>query len=306
VRTLVARLDNLGDVLLAGPATRAVAAGSDHVTFLAGPSGAAAAALLPGVDEVLTFDAPWIGFDAAPVDAGATAALVERVAAGRFDAAVILTSFHQSPLPLALLLRLAGVPLLAATCVDFPGGLLDVRFPVLDGAHEVEQALALAAAAGFPLPPSDDGRLAVRRPLPRPAADLPARYVVVHAGASVPARGIHAGVAAGLVDRLLAGGSDVVLTGTLSEHRLAVRVAGRAGHPRAGVVDLTGRVAFAELAAVLDGADAVVCGNTGPAHLAAAVGTPVVEVFAPVVPVERWRPWGVPSVVLGDQEVPCA
>ena len=39
---LVARLDNDGDVLLAGPAIRAVAAGSDHVTLLCGPRGAAA------------------------------------------------------------------------------------------------------------------------------------------------------------------------------------------------------------------------------------------------------------------------
>jgi ADP-heptose:LPS heptosyltransferase len=57
---------------------------------------------------------------------------------------------------------------------------------------------------------------------------------------------------------------------------------------------------------VLDGADAVVVGNTGPAHLAAAVGTPVVSLFAPVVPAERWRPWRVPHALLGDQEAPCA
>ncbi|NED71484.1 glycosyltransferase family 9 protein, partial [Streptomyces sp. SID9944] len=51
---------------------------------------------------------------------------------------------------------------------------------------------------------------------------------------------------------------------------------------------------------------AVVTGNTGPAHLAAAVGAPVVSLFAPVVPAERWRPWGVPYVLLGDQDAPCA
>ncbi|NEC78268.1 glycosyltransferase family 9 protein, partial [Streptomyces sp. SID7958] len=47
-------------------------------------------------------------------------------------------------------------------------------------------------------------------------------------------------------------------------------------------------------------------GNTGPAHLAAAVGTPVVSLFAPVVPAGRWRPYGVPCVLLGDQNAPCA
>ncbi len=49
----------------------------------------------------------------------------------------------------------------------------------------------------------------------------------------------------------------------------------------------------------------MVAGNTGPAHLAAAVGTPVVSLFAPVVPAERWAPYGVPSVVLGDQWERC-
>jgi heptosyltransferase-3 len=41
-------------------------------------------------------------------------------------------------------------------------------------------------------------------------------------------------------------------------------------------------------------------------HLAAAAGAPVVAVFPPTVPLERWRPWRVPHVVLGDQGVPCA
>ena len=41
-------------------------------------------------------------------------------------------------------------------------------------------------------------------------------------------------------------------------------------------------------------------GNTGPAHLAAAVGTPVVSLFAPTVPAVRWRPWGVPHELLSS------
>ena len=56
---------------------------------------------------------------------------------------------------------------------------------------------------------------------------------------------------------------------------------------------------------MLDGADVVVAPNTGPAHLAAAVGTPVVSLFAPVVPAEAWAPHGVPVVLLGDQDAAC-
>jgi ADP-heptose:LPS heptosyltransferase len=70
-------------------------------------------------------------------------------------------------------------------------------------------------------------------------------------------------------------------------------------------VDLGGRLNLAELAAVLRRADAVVVANTGPAHLAAAVGTPVVSLFAPVVPSMRWAPYGVALALLGDQQAAC-
>jgi ADP-heptose:LPS heptosyltransferase len=71
------------------------------------------------------------------------------------------------------------------------------------------------------------------------------------------------------------------------------------------VADLGGRTDFAGLAGVIAGADAIVVGNTGPAHLAAAVGTPVVSLFAPTVPAVRWRPWRVPHELL-YVDVPCA
>jgi ADP-heptose:LPS heptosyltransferase len=149
VRTLVARLDSDGDVLLAGPAVRAVAAGSTSVTLLVSPAGEQAARLLPGVDEVLVYDCPFTGFVPPPVDADDTLALVERLRG--HDCAVVLTSYHQSPLPLALLLRLAGVPRIVASSEDYPGSLLDVRHPP-GGPHEVQRGLSLAAAAGFPCP----------------------------------------------------------------------------------------------------------------------------------------------------------
>src|SRR5205085_8028522 len=75
--------------------------------------------------------------------------------------------------------------------------------------------------------------------------------------------------------------------------------------PPGQVLDLGGRTSLAELAAVLAGASAVVVGNTGVAHLAAAVGASVVSLFAPVVPAARWAPYGVPVVLLGDQCAPC-
>src|SRR5215211_5086743 len=262
---------------------RAVAAGAQRVVFLAGPAGAEAAALLPGVDEVWTWACPWILGDPPPVHVDDLVALTERVRALAPDEAVISTSFHQSPLPLALLLRAAGVPRISAISVDYPGSLLDVRHLVDDDLPEPERALSLARAARFDLPDGDDGRLAVRRPLP-PVTHEPG-YVVLHPGASVPARAWPEQRCAEAVEALAAAGHRVLVTGGPGEKALTAAVAGCSG------VDLGGATTMPEMAALLDGA--------------AAVGTPVVSLFAPVVPAARWAPYGVPTVLLGDQSAPC-
>ncbi len=301
-RVLVSRLDSDGDVLLSGPAIRAVAAGADELVLLAGPRGAAAARLLPGIDELLIWACPWIEADAAPVDPASVDGLVEQLKARHLDAALILTSFHQSALPLALLLRLAGVPWIGAVSEDYPGSLLDLRHRLPDtGLHEAQRMLSLASAAGFALPASDSGALAVRRPLPDTSALTgDGAYVVLHPGASVPARAPSPRWAREFVEALTAAGRRVLVTGGPSERLLTAQVAGDVGIDLGGATDLAG------LADVLDRADVVVVGNTGPAHLAAAVGTPVVSLFAPVVPAQRWRPWQVQHALLGDQSAACA
>jgi ADP-heptose:LPS heptosyltransferase len=300
---LVARQDSIGDVLLAGPAVRAVAAGAGRVTLLCGPRGRAAAELLPGVDEVLVEAAPWIEADPEPISRAGTQAFVARLAGLGLDQAIVLTSFHQSPLPLALLLRLAGVGTIAAVSVDYPGSLLDVRHRVDEDVHEVERALSLVATLGYRLPDGDGGRLAVLRPRAGEPPPPPGRYVAVHPGASVPARVWAPERSAALVQHLADRGRRVVVTGGPGERGLTALVAGPS---RPEVTDLGGRLDLAGLAEVLAGADAVVVGNSGPAHLAAAVGTPVVSLFAPTVPAARWRPWKVPHVLLGRQDAACA
>lgn len=297
MKALVTRLDSFGDVLLAGPAIRAVAARADTVTVLCGPRGAPAARLLPGVDDILVWDAPWVGFTPPPVGRGEVDQLIDTIDA---DTALILTSFHQSPLPTALVLRMAGVPWVGAISEDYPGSLLDVRHRVPDDLPEPERALSLAEACGAPLPPGDDGRLAVRGTATTSDAAPPAPYVVLHPGTSVPARAWPPERFREACELLVAEGHRVVVTGAPSERDLTAYVAGSSGAD-----DLGGRTDVAGLAAVLAGADAVVVGNTGPAHLAAAVGTPVVSLFAPTVPAVRWAPYGVPRVLLGDQHAAC-
>jgi ADP-heptose:LPS heptosyltransferase len=297
---VVARLDSAGDVLLAGPAVRAVAR-HHPVVMVAGPLGAEAARLLPGVSDVIELAAPWVLTNPPPVDGHVLAAFVAEVACRRPRSAAILTSSHQSPLPLALALRLAGVPELAGISVDYPGSLLDHRIPGDPDLHEVARALAIVGRLGHRLPDGDD-RLAVTfDPRADGGAAPDGRYVVVHPGASAEARTLSPDRWRAVVAALGAAGRRVVVTGSAAEAGLTAAVA--AGHPDAR--DLGGPGPLAGLASVIARADAVVCGNTGPMHLAAAVGTPVAAVFPPTVPLGRWRPWRVPHVVLGDQDVPC-
>ncbi|WMY77345.1 glycosyltransferase family 9 protein [Citricoccus sp. I39-566] len=311
-RILAVRLDSDGDVLLTGPAIRALSE-IGTVDLLASPSGAAAARLLPGVHTVLEFDAPWSGFRPPALDTEATLDLVGRLRAMGYDRAAIFTSFHQSPLPMALLARMAGIGHIVGTSVDYPGSLLDERLKRPDppgGGHEVEAALDIAVAAGAPRP--EQPRLRVRHPLPPLTEAVPASlrsggYVVLHPGASVPARGLQAAHAGTLAAALAAAGHAVVVTGGPAERELAAETVALARRhcPDATVLDLAGGTDLAGLAAVLEAAACTVVGNTGPAHLSAAVGTPVVSLFSPVVPPERWRPYGVPVRLLGDQHAPC-
>jgi ADP-heptose:LPS heptosyltransferase len=299
-RTLVVRLDSAGDVLLAGPAVRAVAAGSSHTAMLCGPRGVQAAKLLPGVDEVLEYDAPWVGLEPAPVSRAATRQLLQTLTAGCFDRALVLVSYHQSPLPIALLLKLAGVGWTAADSEDYPGALLDLRHRRLPHRHEAVAALDLARDAGFALPPGDEGALRVTTPPDTTHLTGSEPYVVLHPGATVPARAWSPERAARAAAALAAEGYRVVVTGGRGERELTAKVAGSHG------LDLVGLTDLRQLAGVLAGARVAVVGNTGPAHLAAAVGTPVASLFAPVVPAERWAPYGVPHVLLGDQSAACA
>ncbi|WP_436535611.1 HAD-IIIA family hydrolase [Actinoplanes sp. HUAS TT8] len=292
---LAVRSDSAGDVLVTGPAIRALAHGSERVVLLCGPRGRAAAELLPGVDELIEWKLPWIDPEPDPVADADLDGLTARVRAAGIDEAVIFTSYHQSSLPLALVLRRAGVGRISAISEDYPGSLLDVRHRGLPpGVPEPERARSVAAAAGFGLPDSDDGALRVRG-VRRPG---PGGYVVVHPGASVQARSGPPELLRTVVRTLAGAGHRVLVTAGPAETALATYVAG-------SVAELAHPPTLTDLAQLLAGAAALVVGNTGPAHLAAAVGTPVVSLFAPTVPFAQWGPYRVPVVRLGVAGAPC-
>jgi ADP-heptose:LPS heptosyltransferase len=146
------------------------------------------------------------------------------------------------------------------------------------GEHEVARWCRLLNESGIPADPHD---LRIAPPAVEPPAAARGA-TIIHPGAASEARRWP-------TDRWAAvarAAKRVVVTGDASERALALEVA--AGHPDATV--LAGRTSLLELAATVAAADRVICGDTGIAHLATALGTPSIVLFGPTPPAE----WGPP------------
>ena len=93
-----------------------------------------------------------------------------------------------------------------------------------------------------------------------------------------------------------------VLIGSEDEAKLCRAVTERSG---ATAIDLAGRTNVAELVALIERSGVLVANDSGPAHIAAAVGTPVVQIFGPTVPELGYAAFGVPSRVVEHPELEC-
>jgi ADP-heptose:LPS heptosyltransferase len=255
-RVLAVRLDAMGDVLMTGPAVRALAEGGRRVTLLTSRSGAAAAELLPGVADVIVYDAPWMKASAAR-SAAPDRAMIDRLRAGRFDAAVVFTVYSQNPLPAAMLCLLADVPLRLAHCRENPYHLLTdwVREtePEAGVRHEVRRQLDLLAAVGVR---TADERMRVTLPAEAVAhvrqtvrwldLDDGRPWAVVHPGATAPSRRYPPGLFAEACRRLArAHGVRLVFTGDAGERPLVDEVREAIDAPTeslAGELDLAARL----------------------------------------------------------------
>ncbi len=305
-RILCIRLDYLGDVLMCTPAMRALkeSASGRKITLLTSASGAAVGRYIPEIDECMEYSAPWMK-SSLPHRPELDVEFVDTVRAGRFDAAVIFTAYSQSPLPSAMLCYLAGIPLRLAHCRENPYQLLThwIREPEPQECirHEVRRQLDLVAQVGcrtgderlsFRIADADKNWAAQCLQAMGIAADKP--WALLHPGATAASRRYPpqqwAEAADMLATRLRI---PIVFSGGPEEVALVegIRRSMHAGsHTLAGTLDL------GKLAAVIAQAPVMVSGNTGPAHIAAATGTPIVDLYALTNP--QHTPWMVPSRVL--------
>lgn len=112
--------------------------------------------------------------------------------------------------------------------------------------------------------------------------DLPERYLVLNIGATKPANKWTVAGFAGLSDMVRNHyGVTSILTGGREDQPMASAIR---QHAAGKIIDLTGRTTISELKEVLAGAAAAVSCDTGPMHLAVAVGTKVIALFGPANP----------------------
>jgi lipopolysaccharide heptosyltransferase II len=303
-KLLCVRLDSIGDVLMTTPAIRACKESFDcRTVLLTSAAGMAAARLVPEIDAAIPFAAPWMKPLAAPRDEP----ILQRLRDERFDAAVIFTVFSQSALPAAYLCYLAGIPLRLAHCRENPYALLTDWVPDPEPAsgvrHEVQRQLDLVASVGahtanrrLSLAVPETARDTVRSLL----AGLKRPLVVIHPGATAASRRYPPAQFARAADLVIEEtGGQAIFTGDVAEADLVRSVQERMAHRSHSMV---GRLDLAQLGALIGEADLLICNNTGPAHMAAALGTPVVDLYALTNP--QHTPWQVASRVL-FHDVPC-
>ena len=340
-RVLVVRADNLGDVVMATPVLGALREFAPHarIDLLASPAGSAVAPMIPELDGVLTVSPSWQQLGGSATG-DAERELVERVRTRRYDAMIVLTSFSQSPWPVAHVGLLAGVPVRAVHSSEF-GGAVATHWvtPPADTTHQVDRGLHLLAALGIP----DRGR-APRLRIPdaddRAGAALlgdlaRAPFAVLVPGASCATRRYPAARFGAAAAAIAAAGLPVRVAGPAAEEALVAEVvatARSAGGARIGAarsaggaridaarsaggarIDASGRPDVAALppttvprfAAVVRRATVVVTNNSGGMHLADALGTPVAVAWAGTERPGDMNPRAVPAALLGAP-VPCS
>ena len=298
------RASRIGDVVCATPAFRALRAAlpGARITLVGLPFARDLVARSPHLDAFEPFPG-FPGIAEQWFDARRAARFFRRMQARRFDLALQMHGSGVYANPFTLML---GARVTAGFVRPGDGpGLLDAALPLPEGLPEVERPLALAAFLGapprgrrpeFPLWPEDHHVAASL------LAGAPRPLVGVHpAGTEATKRWPpeRFGAAAAAL-RAREGGTVVVLGGP-GERPLADAVARAAGPP---CLNLAGRTTLPVLGAVLARLAVLLTTDSGPAHVAYALGVPSVTVFGGTDP-WRWAPpAGGPHAVLA-RPVPC-
>lgn len=303
-KILCIRPDNMGDLLMSTPAIRALKERFKcSITVLTSSMACGIAKNIPEIDEILVYDAPWIKTNEAGKKElyGVVAELRQK----QFDAAVIFTVYSQNPVPSIMLAYLAEIPLRLAYCRENPYELLSHWVPDAEPysfiQHQVKRDLALVASVGaftkndFLSLQTDTGFTAsLENKTAREGIRLSDPWIILHAGVSEEKRKypepLWIETARALQEQF---GLQVLFTGVGSEAEMLERLARQSGEK---AFSLAGKLSLDEFLLLVKKAPLVISVNTGTIHIAAALRTPVIVLYALTNP--QHAPWKVRGRVL--------
>ena len=301
---LCIRADNMGDVIMASPAMRALKESfGSRITLLTSKAGSLVAPYLDCVDDIIVFDLPWVQSISSESDS--LVALAEEIKNKKFDAAIIFTVFSQSSLPAAMLAYMAKIPVRIAYARENPYQLLTDWIPDPEPyeyiLHQVERDLKLVTQLGattpddhFHLQIGNAEQASFYQKLKFFDIDKTQSYIIFHPGVSDAKREYPTELWIQL-GKLVAEKYNIpiLITGSESEKVLAETIAQSIG---ISALSVAGMFSLGEFACLIDNARCIVSVNTGTIHIAAAMQTPVIVLYAQTNP--QHTPWKSPHQIL--------
>ncbi|MEJ7560619.1 MAG: glycosyltransferase family 9 protein [Pedobacter sp.] len=296
-KILCVRADNMGDVLMSSPALRALKETfNPSITLLTSSKGAPIAQMVPYVDEVITADLPWVQTDTS-YGGRSMLTLIDQVREGHFDGCIIFTVYSQSALPAAMLASLCEIPLVLAYCRENPYQLLSNwvidKEPYNVITHQVARDLALVNEIGAR---TSDETLAITDLVKSSVVSDKLstitglrfdEYLILHPGVSEEKRRypLELWIKAG-TEIMKTFSLPLLLSGNLEERPLCEEIARGIGE---GAFVVAGELSLAEMVALVRHARCLLSVNTGIVHIASAVATPTVVLYARTNP--QHKPW---------------
>ena len=314
-KALVISLDMLGDLVWAAPAITSVKKNFPQVKvdLLVHPHNVSVARMIEGVDEVITYDAPWLHRihhpRGGPRSQGGWANLLTRIRLARTGYGLTV-EFRGEPRDHVLALT-TGAPFRAGLVGKAAGVIRaeDTEYLLThkvkgafseESTHILERNLQVTASLGIPpykpaswLSPDRPTAEGVRMLLGLMGVTGKGPLVGMQPGASRPEKRWpverFSEVARALMERF---GAEVVVAGSAGEAALGEHIAANAP----GSVNICGMTDIPDFAALVGMCDLFIANETSAISIASATGTPVVCMMSGVP--ELYGPWGVRSAVL--------
>ncbi len=326
-RILIIRCDYIGDLLLTTPALLALRRRfpNAHITVLAQPAATPILRANPNIEEVISLLPVWLDrnqtlpyHDPKPLRrwlgiitwhwrcCKAAYEVGKQLRARQFDLAI---DFRGDPRH-ALLMAAAKIPVRIGCANGGWAFLLTHPVPSNEDAHEIDRCLGIIQVLGADtedrkpfLKCFREDELSVREKLRHQGVTDEDLLVVIHPSAGDRAREWNAKAWAKVADALIHGEEvKVVLNGTAGERP---KIEAIKTYMREKAIDLCGQLTLSELISLLKRCDLLLTVNSGPMHIAAVLGTPMVVVWAASWRVQNWGPYGHNHIII-QKQVPCA